>query len=345
MSQPDRLSVARLAVLRASRLCRRLQADLARLGSMTKGDASPVTVADFAAQAVVAHTLREMLGPPTIVAEESALELRRRRAEGDPGLIDAVLSAVRTEWADATAEGVLEAIDLGAAEPLPSGGGRGDWSGFWALDPIDGTKGFLRNGQYAVALAWIEAGSPTLGVLGCPALSKDFNRPLDEPDPRGTIYFGVAGGGVYETGAEDEREAPVRVRRLEPAEGEPVRLCESVEGSHTSHDRAEKVMERLGELAEPLRLDGQTKYAVAARGQADVYLRLPRPGSRYTERIWDHAAGALLAREAGLAVTDVDGRELDFSRGRGLDKNRGVVVAPARLHGLLLGAIRALGED
>lgn len=338
-SHPDRLAAARLAVLRASRVCRRLQADLARLGAMTKGDRSPVTVADFASQAVVAWTLTEELGAATIVAEENADELRRQMDAGDRTLVDAVIEAARTEWPDATVERVLQMIDLGAAEPK-----KDDWSGYWTLDPIDGTKGFLRNEQYAVALAWIEAGQPTIGVLGCPALAKDFNRPFDDPDPRGTIYFAVAGEGLYETDADGGDEAPARVRRLEPAEDEPVRLCESVEGAHTSHDRAERVMERLGEMAEPARLDGQTKYAVVARGQADVYLRLPRPGSRYVERIWDHAAGAIVAQEAGLSVTDVDGRSLDFGHGRGLEKNRGVVVAPTRLHGVLMGALRELGD-
>jgi len=336
---PDRLAAGRLAVLRASRICRRLQADLTRLGAMTKGDRSPVTVADFASQAVVAWTLTEELGGATIVAEENADELRRQMDAGDRTLVDAVLEAARTEWTDATLESVLRMIDLGAAEPK-----KDDWSGYWTLDPIDGTKGFLRNEQYSVALAWIESGRPSIGVLGCPGLAKDFNRPFDDPDPSGTIYFAVAGEGLYETGADGAEESPVRVRRLERAEDEPVRLCESVEGSHTSHDRAERVMERLGELAEPARLDGQTKYAVVARGQADVYLRLPRPGSRYVERIWDHAAGAVVAQEAGLWVTDVDGRSLDFGCGRGLEKNRGVVVAPARLHGLLMGALRELGD-
>lgn len=333
----DRLAAARLAVSRASRVCRHLQADLKRLGRMTKGDRSPVTVADFASQAVVAWTLTQELGAATIVAEEDSTELRSRLASGDRALIDAVVNAARLEWPDADEESVLRMIDLGAADPKGD-----DWSGFWTLDPIDGTKGFLRGTQYAVALAWIEAGSPVIGVLGCPALSKDFNRPLDDPDPHGTVYAAVAGHGLYESAVDDDAGGiGTRVRRLEPAEGEPVRLCESIDGSHTSHDRAERVMESLGELAEPVRLDGQGKYAVVARGQADVYLRLPRPASSYVERIWDHAAGVVVVREAGLSVTDIDGVTLDFGRGRGLEKNRGVVVGPARMHGMLLGALAA----
>ena len=61
------------------------------------------------------------------------------------------------------------------------------------------------------------------------------------------------------------------------------------------------------------------------------------------ERIWDHAAGALIAAEAGCLVSDAAGRELDFSHGRGLERNRGIVVAEPQLHGRIIEAIRAEG--
>jgi 3'(2'), 5'-bisphosphate nucleotidase len=139
----------------------------------------------------------------------------------------------------------------------------------------------------------------------------------------------------------------VHIRRLDPADDEPVRMCESAEAEHTSHDASERVIEMLGEPASPARLDSQAKYAVVARGQADLYLRLPRtpkPGkAAYLEKIWDHAAGALVAHEAGAAVTDAAGNPLDFGHGRELVRNRGIVVAPPRLHGRAIAAIRASG--
>jgi 3'(2'), 5'-bisphosphate nucleotidase len=91
-----------------------------------------------------------------------------------------------------------------------------------------------------------------------------------------------------------------------------------------------------------VQLDSQAKYAVVARRQADAYLRMPtRPG--YVERIWDHAAGWLIAREAGARVTDIRGAELDFGRGRGLEANTGVIAAEPALHARLLHAIAELG--
>lgn len=336
---PRMVEAARSAVFHACAVCRRVQSDLSAIRTLTKDDRSPVTVADFASQAVVARTLMESLGSVVLVGEESAAELRSLVKQGRREVVDAALEAARTVWPGAALDELLDAIDVGAADPP-----RDSVHGFWTLDPIDGTKGFLRGEQYSVSLAWIENGSPIIGVLGCPNLSKDFSRPLDDPDPEGTIYSAVGSEGLFEVSARDARDTPTRVRRLEPAEGEPLRLCESVESGHTSHDDSELVMERVGEVAEPIRLDGQAKYAVVARGQADIYLRLPKK-SGYVERIWDHAAGALVAIEAGCAVTDIHGRALDFSHGKGLEKNRGIAVAAPRLHGLVIGTIESLGID
>ena len=66
---------------------------------------------------------------------------------------------------------MLQVIDEGNS----AGGATGR---IWALDPIDGTKGFLRGGQYAVCLALIEDGDVKVGVLGCPNLPIDDSAPL-----------------------------------------------------------------------------------------------------------------------------------------------------------------------
>ena len=75
---------------------------------------------------------------------------------------------------------------------------------------------------------------------------------------------------------------------------------------------------------------------------ADAYLRLPK-SAEYVEKIWDHAAGALVVQEAGGRVSDIHGRDLDFSRGYLLSGNRGVIVSNGRLHDAVLEAIAALG--
>ena len=86
-------------------------------------------------------------------------------------------------------------------------------------------------------------------------------------------------------------------------------------------------------------MDSQAKYGSIARGAGDLYLRLPVRAD-YEEKIWDHAAGDVIVREAGGAVTDAEGRPLDFSRGRTLRGNKGVVAAPREVHAQVLEAVK-----
>ena len=323
---------AREAVAQAATVCRAVQARLDDLRAITKDDKSPVTIADFASQAVVANILREHLGEGVVlVGEEGSAYLRQ--PEHRPHL-EATLEAARQVWPDASEGDLLDAIDLGDAEPT------GDHT-YWTLDPIDGTKGFLRGQQYAIALAWLDHGVPTVGAMACPNLPIAHDAPLDAVDPSGSIYLSVAGEGTLEAPLRDQTADAVRVVRQDLRDGEPVSVCMSVEKAHSSTDDTARVMERVGPSREPARLDSQCKYAVVARGQADAYLRLPTKKG-YVERIWDHAAGSLVATEAGCVVSDVAGMPLDFTQGKGLERNRGIVCAPAGVHTRVVRAIRDL---
>ena len=292
------------AVARAAAACEAVRRDLADADAHGKADRSPVTVADFASQAVVAAAL-EPTGLP-LVAEESAAEL------------DAASPGLR---ARAAAAAGVDEPELRRLVTLGGGGPRGR---YWVLDPIDGTKGFLRGGQYAVALALIDDGVVKLGVLACPRW--DIGR-----------LFG-GGGGVAWTAPV---EAPEHRQPITVAAAGRVRLVESVEGGHSDHDASAGIAARLGS-ADPLRMDSQAKYAAVACGEADVYLRLPtRPG--YEEKVWDHAAGLAVIEAAGGRVSDLDGKPLDFTRGRTLSGNRGVVATSnaAGLHDRVLEAAGA----
>lgn len=324
------LPVARKAVSLASSVTRAVQKDLERVRALLKDDKSPVTVADLASQAIVAQVLHTELGAIPLVAEEDAEALKTNAA-----LAEEVAAAVLAFWPGATPEAVIEAIERGRGESARA---------FFTLDPIDGTKGFLRGEQYAVSLAMIFEGQVVLGVLGCPNLSADFSRSFNDGDPLGVAYFATRGGGLFESSLADPLATPVPKTRAPRSPEDAVRLAESVESGHTKHDASAAVMEKLGRKTESYRLDSQAKYAVVARGQADVYLRMPTKKG-YVEKIWDHAAGVLCATEAGVTVSDVRGKPLDFGRGRTLEANLGVVAAPPELHGALIRAIGELGLD
>ena len=85
--------------------------------------------------------------------------------------------------------------------------------------------------------------------------------------------------------------------------------------------------------------DDRAARAVVARGEACIYLRLPKSAT-YQEKIWDHAAGVVVVEQAGGRVTDAYGRELDFSLGRELTANSGIVATNGLLHDQVLAAVR-----
>jgi 3'(2'), 5'-bisphosphate nucleotidase len=312
------------SVLKACRLCETVHSHFLSNEAIGKEDGSPVTVADFGAQAVVSRHLVASFPDVPLVGEEDAGALRRRE---NALLKQVVIDHVKRITPDQKDHEVLEAIDRGSGEGGPKGR-------FWTLDPIDGTKGFLRGGQYAVALALVEEGEVILGVLGCP------NLPLDVREPhghRGCLFAAVKGGGSTMRGLNGGVERRTEVRKItHPSEG---RFCESFESSHSSHEHAARIAEVLGLSKAPLRMDSQCKYGVVARGDAAIYLRLPTRQS-YVETVWDHAAGSIIVQEAGGEVTDMAGKQLDFSSGRRLSNNRGIVVTNGQLHELVLKAVR-----
>jgi len=324
MSYETELKAAVHAVANACRLCVNVQSALVSAESMTKKDKSPVTVADFGAQAVICGELTEAFPDIPIAGEEDASDLRAPEGEA---LSARVLEYVGKIVPGAAKDGVLRAIDSGNYTGGPTGM-------FWTLDPIDGTKGFLRGEQYAVALALIEDGEVVLGVLGCP------NLPLNLGDPaRGTgcVLTAIKGGGAYMRPLEGGDAVRIYVSEIFDPSLAPI--CESVESSHSSHDESGRVAEILGVSVPPLRIDSQCKYAVIARGDASIYLRLPTRKD-YTEKIWDHAAGALIVEEAGGKVTDVSGKRLDFSKGRTLSDNKGVIGTNGLVHDRVLAAVK-----
>jgi 3'(2'), 5'-bisphosphate nucleotidase len=291
--------------------------------TLEKKDKSPVTVADFASQAIVCERLAAAFPADPVVAEEDAEDLR---ADGSATVRTAVVQAVNAEIGrEVGAEQVLGWIDRGGAE---ASGSR-----YWTLDPIDGTKGFLRREQYAVALALLEDGEVVLGVLGCP------NLPF-RGDQTGVLLAAVAGEEAVmlplwddaETEGESIAVAPVTARAA-------ARFCESVEAGHSDQSESAAIAEILGISAPPLRIDSQCKYAVVARGDASIYLRMPTRAD-YREKIWDHAAGKIVVEAAGGRVTDIAGNALDFHHGRTLERNRGVVATSGAIHAEVLAAIR-----
>lgn len=324
MAYESERQVAIEAVIRACRLCRGVRETLVSDETLAKKDKSPVTVADYGAQALVSAALAEAFPQDPLVGEEDATDLR---ATENAELREKVVAAVGRVSPELSEDQILEAIDRGNY----AGGSTGR---HWTLDPIDGTKGFLRNEQYAVALALIVDGEVVLGVLGCPNLPLEAQSPEGET---GSLFVAVKDEGAFQQALSGGEARPIRV--TEVADPTQASFCESVESGHSSHGHAAEIASLLGVTAPPIRMDSQAKYASVARGDASIYLRLPTRAG-YEEKIWDHAAGLIVIQEAGGQVTDTTGKPLDFSLGRTLRENIGVVATNGKLHTQVIAAVR-----
>jgi len=184
-----------------------------------KSDDSPVTVADYGSQAVVSLVLeRELQNEPvSLVAEEDSGELRKIAAETVLARITELVKdtlASDESYAIAsplTSDDVLNAIDRGKSEGGPKGR-------HWILDPIGGTRGFIRGEQYAIGLALLVEGKVVLGVMACPKLplaSTAGNALKSLPEKVGCLFYGSVGNGTYVQSLSVD-SLPAKVNYLKP---------------------------------------------------------------------------------------------------------------------------------
>ena len=161
----------------AADVCLRVQREQVIEG-LDKSDKSPVTIADFASQALILRELAAAFPDHSILSEENSAALRDQ-----PELAEKVRGLVADAIGEsASLDEVCGWIDHeGSESPYQ-----------WAIDPIDGTKGFLRRAQYAIAIGLLRDHQPVGGVLVCPSLELDPSR---ADGPVGVIFTAFQGEG------------------------------------------------------------------------------------------------------------------------------------------------------
>ena len=163
---------------------------------------------------------------------------------------------------------------------------RREWPIFWLVDPLDGTKEFLkRNGEFTVNIALVEGGVPILGVVYAPAIRKN--------------YFAARGLGAFRQ--EHGETTPIRVRR---SSADTTRII--VSRSHGT-DETNVYTEQYGKC-EFLNMGSSLKFCLVAEGAADVY---PRTGPTME---WDTAAAHCILAEAGGVVKTATGDQLVYNK-------------------------------
>jgi len=298
-----------------------IQKEMTGRDTLTKSDHSPVTIADFAAQALICKALGVHFPGVPIVGEEDSQALRQPENQE---VFAKILRYLKLYDPALDEKMICDLIDMGGDEPNGT---------FWTLDPIDGTKGFLRGEQFAIALALVRDGQVLLGILGCP------NLPVGSG---GTMFWAIQGHGSRKIPAKGGVAAVIHASaKIETPE---MKFVESYESSHSDKDTQLEISRRLQISSPPEQMDSQVKYGIVASGLADIYLRIPNPATPdYREKIWDHAAGSLIVEEAGGRVSDIDGKKLDFSVGKTLAKNRGILATNGAVHNRVLEIIAELG--
>ncbi|XP_048335947.2 SAL1 phosphatase isoform X1 [Ziziphus jujuba] len=344
MSYDKELHAAKKAASLAATLCQKVQKELLKSDIHSKSDKSPVTVADYGSQALVSFVLERELPTESfsLVAEEDSGDLRKDDAQETLQRITALINDTLASdgsytVSSLTTEDVLRAIDSGKSE----GGSSGR---HWVLDPIDGTKGFVRGDQYAIALALLDEGKVVLGVLACPNLpltSIGSDTKHSSHNRVGCLFFSQIGSGTYMQPLDGSPPVKVHVTAIENSE--EASFFESFEAAHSKHDLSSAIAKKLGVKAPPVRIDSQAKYGALSRGDGAIYLRFPHKG--YREKIWDHAAGCIVVTEAGGVVTDAGGKPLDFSKGKYLDVDTGIIVTNQKLMPALLKAVKESVEE
>lgn len=212
------------------------------------------------------------------------------------------------------------------------------------MDPIDGTKGFLRDsGHYALALTLLTANEPELGILACPTLEADESGALKpaaaEQITSGCLLVAARACGAWCRPLDGGKYVALHVSRV--AVMRRARVLVSMASTHTDAEGTDAFMRIAGIDASASGMDSQVKHALVAGGDAELFLRIPAD-PHYREHVWDHAAGALIVREAGGRVTDLSGTPLNFGAGARLLYNEGILVSNGILHAPALLALRSV---
>ncbi|KAI9862320.1 MAG: hypothetical protein M1813_004796 [Trichoglossum hirsutum] len=342
--------IAELAVQRAAILPQTVLKTLTN-HALTKTDKTPVSLADFGAQALIISAIHHNFPNDRIIGEEDAAALR-----ADPDLQERVWELVsKTHLGDeenekllgalGSAAEMLDVIDLGSATEAAEGR-------VWVLDPIDGTIEFIEGRQYAVCLALLVDGEQKVGVLGCPNADPSASNPFGDAAantsaerPSGVLISATRGQGSTIRNLSNSTLLPLRSLSKNTPNTTALRMADYPKSLSSSIPKHKAIASRFSASWPVPNVDSlQLKWAALALSSTDIFVRIHKKKDKH-DWIWDHAGGMLIAEEVGVKVTDVLGREVDFGRGRRFMGNWGWVAAVGELHGEVLEAVGKIAKE
>ncbi|CAK9181302.1 unnamed protein product [Ilex paraguariensis] len=350
-------------VERACRLCVDVKKSLFSSNGqiLEKIDQTPVTVADFGVQALVSMELRNLFPSIPLVAEEDSASVRANNLVNS--VVNVVTDKARFGDKQLTEADVLEAIDRGGKDAFVFGLNPAT---YWVLDPIDGTRGFLKGCEslYVVGLALVVEGEIVLGVMGCPNWQEDYSQPSTTEVQKyenilsgaGTIMVSHVGYGTWKKRLSDIQSSKAKMPHNwtrcfvdvchvvdearfcipESQTWETLPLSAVYDATTETENVGKKQIHLL-----PTCCGSLCKYFMVASGRASVFILRAR--TQTIIKAWDHAVGIICVREAGGKVTDWRGSQLDLAADqverRVLFPSGGVLVTNGSLHNQILGMI------
>ncbi|EES17739.1 putative PAP-specific phosphatase, mitochondrial [Sorghum bicolor] len=334
------LAAAVASVERACRLCVDVKASLLSGDRkfLEKNDETPVTIADFGVQALISFELQQLFPSIPLVAEEDSACLRSLNADESNSneLVESISSFVAERVSNSGSPlshaDVLSAIDRGGKDAVSFDPNPAT---YWVLDPIDGTKSFLKGADdslYVVGLALVVDGKLAVGVMGCPnwtdgITDKNNDESLAAPPGRGILMVSHVGCGTWSRPLSSEIDQFTTAldawKRcfVDPCSiAHMARYC--IVDSHTwdmmplslyfnstmdqSDPRDENRILLQNSCGGSL-----SKYLMVASGRMSVFILLARAEKQI--KAWDHAVGVICVQEAGGQTCDWRGEPLDFA--------------------------------
>lgn len=239
------------------------------------------------------HDLKELLDPVIQIAYQAGKVIMEVYDEGFS--VEEKPDHTPVTEADMAANKVIESKlkELTPHLPIlteedspPSFEQRKTWPRYWLVDPLDGTREFIkRNGEFTVNIALIDGDESVMGVVYAPVI--------------GVLYYAAKGQGAFKQASTNEPKA-ISVR--EKCSGKTVVAC----GRSQPTEEMQNFIKNLGEH-EIIRVGSALKTCLVAEGKADIYARLGPTCE------WDTAAAHCVLEEAGGAITDTNMQRLRYN--------------------------------
>lgn len=260
-----------------------------------KRDHTPVTLADYTVQIYILSQLKQFYPEDQVIAEENERKLITENSE----------KSIKECFKELNIENIADLKSNFCYRGKKS-------KRQWTVDPIDGTKGFLKGLTYAIGISLLENSQPKICAISIPNYNEKGQGIFVAESGQGAkaSYGGDDFKSIYVSQQDDIKKA---------------RLCQSL---HYDLPWVTKFADKIG-ITHRIQLDSMAKFCMVADGSYDLYIK-PIMGFHITT--WDYSQGDLLVREAGGKITDLDEEPLVFKNEKCKLRSPGIITSNGILH-------------